>query len=480
MSSLQEPELLPAIYRVAELAEHRGNPLIEALPPFRTAEELLEHFGTYPQFDERERKLPAASRMLAVSRLNGYLEPLVAHFDVVEQIPLLIHSGYTYRNPTRPEYRKALVDLYRKSMAGKICPLRTSGPSTAPSFSLFGVSGAGKSSVVERTLSFYPQAIAHPQYGFSQVVWLKLDCPLDGSLKQLLNYFLYRIDMILGTEHTKMSKRATVDELLVDVARVAAQHHLGLLVVDEIQNLLEASGVGPAKMLNFFVTFANEVKIPIVVLGTPKAQRMLEPLFREARRVSDHGSVSWDRMELGDEWEFFLSELSQYQWTLTPVDISEAKLSKAIYFHTLGIRALVVRLFQLSQIQAIRDKSERISVALINKVVSEKFSLLSSALTALRSGDRDQVEKYEDLLTAGLSDLHSQVATVSKQTAVDEIRSNRKRIRAERVKTISNLISLGVDQKDAQRMVDDLFSSDAVNEDRRQRLMSKSPRMLQK
>lgn len=357
-------------------------------------------------------------------------------------------------------------------MAGQICPIQTSGPSTAPSFSLFGVSGVGKSSAVERTLSFYPQAIAHPQYGFSQVVWLKLDCPLDGSLKQLLNYFLYRIDTILGTEHSNTTRRTTVDELLVDVAKVASQHHLGLLVVDEIQNLLEASGVGPAKMLNFFVTFANEVKIPVVVLGTPKAQRMLEPLFREARRLSDHGSVSWGRMELGDEWEFFLSEISQYQWTLNPVDMSEAKLSEAIYFHTLGIRALVVRLFQLSQIQAIRDKSEKVSIALINKVVSEKFALLSPALTALRSGDLAQIEKYEDLLTAGLSDLHSQVTTVSKETAIAEIRKKKKRIRAERVKTISNLISLGVDQSEAQRLVDGLFSNDAVDDVRRQHIMS--------
>ena len=90
----------------------------------------------------------------------------------------------------------------------------------------------------------------------------------------------------MNTTYAELTKRAGVDELIVIVAKIAAKHHLGLFVVDEIQNLLVASGVGPAKMLNFFVTFVNVVKVPLFVLGTLKAQRFLRKLFREARRLS--------------------------------------------------------------------------------------------------------------------------------------------------------------------------------------------------
>jgi hypothetical protein len=460
--------VMPAEYRQGELPEYRGNPLIEAIPPFRTAKELMPFFGKYPHVGDTDRLLPPKLRMLAVLRLNDYLEPLHDQFDFVMQIETTILSGYVHRNPATSDYQKALIDLYRKSMAGSICPIQTFGPPTAPSCSLFGISGGGKSTVVERILSFYPQAISHPKYGFTQLVWLKLDCPLDGSLKQLLRILIQRIDEILGTTYAELNKRAGVDELVGLVAKIAAQHHLGLLVIDEIQNLLQASGVGPAKMLNFFVTLANDAKIPFCVVGTSRAKAFLETLFREARRLS--GSAFWDRMSPGKEWDYFLRALSKYQWTAKPVDLSEPKLSKVMYFHTQGIRDLVVRLSQLCQLRAIRDGSERVTALLINKVASEKFVLLEKPLNALRNGDPKKIADYEDLLSSGLLQLRSQVEADDKQGMLEQIEAKRK---SDRIRLISNLVKCGANEKEAQRIVDELFSSEVLNEARRDPIISK-------
>lgn len=460
-----------AEYRQGELPEYRGNPLIEAIPPFRTAKELMPFFGKYPYVGDTDRLLPPKLRMLAVLRLNDYLEPLYDQFDFLEQIELVILSGYVQRNPATSDYQKALIELYRKSMAGSICPIQTSGPPTAPSCSLFGISGGGKSTVVERILSFYPQAISHPKYGFIQLVWLKLDCPLDGSLKQLLCTLIRRIDEILGTSYAELTKRAGVDELVGLVAIIAAQHHLGLLVIDEIQNLLQASRVGPAKMLSFFVTLANDAKIPFCVVGTSKAKNFLETLFREARRLS--GSAFWDRMSPGRQWDYFLKRLSKYQWTTHSVDLSEPKLSKLVYFHTQGIRDLVVRLFQLCQLRAIRDGSERISARLIENVVSEKFVLLKKPLAALRSGDPDEIEKYEDLLSSGLLQLRSQADVGNGQSTQEQkLRAETKR-KSDRRRLLSNLMKLGVEEKEAQVAVDAVFSNETANQTRREQIFSR-------
>ena len=129
---------------------------------------------------------------------------------------------------------------------------------------------------------------------------------MDGSLKQLLGAILAKFDDMLGTSYRKSIGRGrTIDELILDVAKIAAQHHLGLLVIDEIQNLFDASGVGQAKMLNFFVTFANEAKIPVVTVGTTRALKLLEGTFGR-RGVGDHGTYIWDSLSLGAEWDFFL------------------------------------------------------------------------------------------------------------------------------------------------------------------------------
>jgi hypothetical protein len=317
-------------------------------------------------------------------------------------------------------------------------------------------------------LSFYPQLISHSApHSFYQIVWLKLDCPLDGSLKQLLRAFIGRIDHMLGTNYSEKTKAKTVgvDELVVLVAKIAAQHHLGLFVIDEIQNLLVAPGVGPAMMLNFFVTLANDAKIPFCVVGTSRAKTYLEALFRESRRLSGHGSAFWDRMIPGEEWDHFLKALSEYQWTAKPVDLSEPKLSKALYFHAQGIRDLVVRLSQLCQLHAIRDGSERISVALINEVASEKFVLLKKPLDALRSGDPKKVEQYEDLLSSGLLQLRSQVEAEDKQGVLEQIRTDEKKRKSDRIRLVSNLVKSGADERAAQRIVDALYSPEAGKEE---------------
>jgi len=451
-----ETELIPAFYRHSALPECAGNPLIEALPPLRTGEEMVPHFGRKPPFDETERLLPTTHRMLCVSRLNNYLVMMPTHAHIIEQIGLLIHSGYMHRNPTLPKFKKSLVEFYRQNMEGTIRAIESSGPSTAPSFSLFGVSGVGKSTAVERALSFYPQALSHVDHGILQLVWIKVDCPMDGSLKQLLISIIAKIDAILGTNHQQeIGRTSTIDKLILDVAKIAAQHHLGVLIVDEIQHLLDAPGIGPAKMLNFFVTFANEVKIPFAVLGTPKARKFFDTLFREARRLSDHGSTVWDRMAKGQDWDFFLKALWRYQW-LQKAESLTPELSDAMYTHTQGINALVVRLFQLVQLQAIRGKTERITAKLINKVAKEKFTLLRPALDALRSGHPDRIKNFEDLLADGIIQLNEQV-DLSKPAQA--LRLAEKRLNDERRRLTSNLLHIGQDPKCVGALVEKLFSS---------------------
>ncbi len=451
--------MFDAQYRSADLPEHAGNPLIEALPPFRQAGELIREFRNYPHITDDERKLPKEMRMMAVSRLNAYLEPLTCHLDVIDKIGLIVRAGYTHRNPLNDEYRKWLVRLYREAMKGKVRALGNATPSTAPSFALFGVSGVGKSTVIERALSFLPQLVRHEKHHFVQVVWMKLDCPLDGSLKQMLLGMLAKLDNMLGTPYRKSFGRSrTVDDLISDVAKVAAQHHLGVLVIDEIQNLLDASGVGQAKMLNFFVTFANEAKIPVVTVGTPRALSLLEGTFREARRVGDHGTYIWDSLSEDDEWSHFLEGLWKYQWTEQFAPLTQ-NLSACMYRHTQGIHALVVRLFQLSQLQAMNDKSECLSEELIDDVASNRFKLVAPMLDALRKGNKKAIEKYEDLLNKGLTELGKDVDREAKLSLLKEQSQSRNQSSAERLHTVSALIAMGFEQDRVQEAVNSLFDA---------------------
>ncbi|MBV5337365.1 MAG: ATP-binding protein, partial [Deltaproteobacteria bacterium] len=363
-----------------------------------------------------------------------------------------------HRNPAITDFRKAQINFYRQSMEGAIVPISLPKSSTAPSFSIFGVSGMGKSSIVERILSFYPQALNHPEHRLMQLVWLKVDCPLDGSLKQLLLSIITRFDEILGTTHGKvLTRRTEVDKLVLDVAKIATQHHLGVLVIDEIQHLLDAPGVGRAKMLNFFVTFANEVKVPFVIVGTPKAQRSLGIMFREARRLSDRGTIYWDRMKPGPEWDYFIGRMWPFQWTAKPTPLT-VELSKAMYFETQGITALTVRLYQLVQLEAIRSEKEVITKRLISEVASESFALLQPALRALRSGKKSQLALFEDFFDQCMDaiDTSLQDAPIQGPSIIPDANTSARSWSA--IKLKKNLEEMGVTPKRIAAIVDELQS----------------------
>jgi AAA domain len=348
-------------------------------------------------------------------------------------------------------------------MEGAIVPIKTPKPSTAPSFSIFGVSGMGKSSVVERILSFYPQALNHEDHRFLQLVWLKIDCPLDGSLKQLLLSIVAQIDRILGTSHgDEVTSRDGVDKLVLQVAKIAVQHHLGVLVIDEIQNLLDAPGVGLSKMLNFFVTLANEVKVPFVTVGTPKAERLLKTMFREARRVGDKGTINWDRMKLGQEWDYFIGFLWPFQWTAKPTPLTDG-LSEKLFAETQGITALAVRLYQLVQLEAIRSEKEVITKGLISKVASENFSLLKNALDALRKGKVSDIAAFEDFFDRCVDEIDEKLNDVSLQrtsTVPDANKANAKKAK-DRLK--GNLVDFGVPEKRAAAIAAEHYSHPNVD-----------------
>ncbi len=55
----------------------------------------------------------------------------------------------------------------------------------------------------------------------------------------------------------------------------AANHCIGVLVIDEIQRLSQARSGGAERMLNFFVQLINTIGVPVVLIGTYKARSLI-------------------------------------------------------------------------------------------------------------------------------------------------------------------------------------------------------------
>lgn len=387
------------------LPEYQNNPFIAKLPPLLSQREVFSTLASRPAFQDRERSYPAQIRKHCIMRLGRYFEPLERQFQLAERFGMLLRQGYIGRNPLTHDYIRHLQNGTDRIEAKSLdFPARHPIENTAASFALTGCSGIGKSKSIEKVLHQYPQCIQHTEpFSLIQIVWLKLDCPSQGSPKQLCINFFSAVDRLIGTNYLKWygSRRASVDEMMVHMAHIANLHALGALVIDEIQHLNKAK-IGSDALLNFLVTLVNTIGVPVILIGTLSAVPLLQENFRQARRASGLGSLIWDRMPQGKAWDYFIDKLWQYQWTSDFTPISP-EIRVALYDESQGILDIVVKLFMLAQLRAVdigdvRGTPERVTPQLLRKVAHEDFRIVRPMLDALRTNDIKALLRYDDLL----------------------------------------------------------------------------------
>ena len=403
-------ETQKAKYKDPVLAEYKNNPLIEALPALLSDSEILSDMREENlQFDPSEREMEAKYRIHCLARLSqDFYQPMPQLFDIESRISVSLRQGYRNRNPLEPGYKVLANEGYEAAVENREIRTVPGYKPNATGFTIIGVSGVGKSTAVERVLHMYPQVIQHEEYHgeplpLTQLVWLKLDCPYNGSLGGLCYSFFQTVDGILGThlfdEHKK--SKINVNSMLTSMVRVAHRYSLGVLVIDEIQHLSTA-GSGSEAMLNFFVTLVNTIGVPVILIGTPKAMPILQGEFRQARRGSGHGDLVWSRMKPGDEeWQLLVDSMWEYQWTRREVALTD-EIRDAIYQETQGIVVLAVILYILVQEDAILSERETFQIEDIHRVAKQKMVLVQPMLDALRKNDQKLIEKYPDIDTAFL------------------------------------------------------------------------------
>lgn len=254
----------------------------------------------------------------------------------------------------------------------------------------------GKTQALQRYMEWMPDVIRHPDSQRLQIPIIYVQCPHSGSTKDFARSILRAFDRLLGTSYDTENERATEETLIAIAAALMEQYFVGLLIIDEIQNLSHKKSGGREEFVDFFLQLFNVLNLSIIVIGTMKAAGVLQTTFRQARRASSMGTVVWERFKEKDKgWVRLLNSLWPYQWQTEPTPLTPEFVS-VLYDETQGITALLVRLLILVQHRAISLGLDRIKPGLIRQVAKENFSLLKEMLAALRSGNPARIAKYDD------------------------------------------------------------------------------------
>jgi hypothetical protein len=403
-----------AEYRDEEHPVYRGNPYIEALPAILSRQEAAEKMAYLPPYDPADRLLPSEIREDRASTVSFVRFPIAMHKELQARLSRLIRGGYAARNPRNPAFqaelraRRGALSVEGRGANVVVSTAGSVGPSpTATGMTLLGVTGIGKTAAIEMCLSLYPELIIHNEYKGraltqTQVVRLYLQCPSDGSILTLCNNFFLALDKVHASLPTPtryhaefMHGRPAIQRLIPAMANLAAQHGLGVLVLDEVQDL---NPRGSRAILSFLVQLVNTIGVPVVLLGGIDALPVLQSQFRQARRGASEGDMILDRAKPGQQWRSLCEAVWRYQYTREETPLTD-KLLDVLYEECQGITHYMVLGYKLAQCWAISSGRERITPGVIRGVFKDCMLQARPVLLELR--DQHIEENREALKRRG-------------------------------------------------------------------------------
>lgn len=404
-----------------------GNPLILALPAFTrfTISEISDAMSEAPDEDTAPAIVSGNANRSEISmelrkRHRRCFIPLATHIELQRSINEVLRAGYIDRNPVHREDIGNIKNIHVASdgvtVIGKRRKIRRTDPS---GLALIGCSGIGKSFAIENILALYDQVIYHEAHGFRQVVYLRVDFPADGKERSLYRAILTELDSILGTNLAEEYENAREGALLTAVVNALDVFHVGILVIDEFQNVLtfgKDSRLREQKF-NFMVSLSNMTRVPLVLVGTPAAYQFLHQRLRVARRAGV--ALEWTRPGPEDPiWIEFTNKL--WGWRVLDKDIPtmSQELRDALYDSCQGITDLAVRLFFLSQMHINKiAKPMHLMPDVIFTVFDRHFKTLRPFINELSEGlavADDWSPKYEAM--AGNFEKQAEKENVDEET----------------------------------------------------------------
>ncbi|EPY2271923.1 TniB family NTP-binding protein [Clostridium sporogenes] len=258
--------------------------------------------------------------------------------------------------------------------------------------------------------------------------------------------------------------------MILGMAHIVQIHALGMLVIDEIQHLAEANR-GKADVLNFLVTLENELKLPIIYIGTYKAmKKVLGGDFRQARRASGIGEVEWDILEENSEWDGFIETTWQFQWTRKKTEATE-EIKRLMYEKTMGITDRVIKLYIACQLQAILDGTEEVNKQTIIKVADKLMPLTRKMVDALRKRDLDKLRQFEDVNNIDIDSLveNTKLSFSERKELQEVLQSQKVKIKRKKNEVINNMLfivlQLGIPEEKAKVLVTEVMEEYGLHKD---------------
>ena len=223
-----------------------------------------------------------------------------------------------------------------------------------------------------------------------------------------------------------MKNGDSVDDLIRLVRKLMLKHNVGILVIDEAQNI--APNVATDKhnktlisnektSIKFIEEIFNRIGVPLFFIGTLSTLKLFGKDVTISRRTLIDGSLILLGADVeGDFWNRFFNQINLSQ-LLDGKHDPEDHLKRHLHTLTRGIPAIAISLMRatLTHMSKFDKGQQGVTIKALSHVFRQQFSALQKPLKALKN---EKYHLYEDL--APLADLVEINKEVSEQLAESE------------------------------------------------------------
>ena len=344
------------------------NDILYNIPKMKNGNELKDAIACLPEYDENIRYADVNTRLISLSDLYSIYIPSTMSIEIYNKLYLaLIQSMQKKFTQLSVKQRYENNKMIQKQMANGIL-------GGSDSFTIIGKSGIGKSSAINHAVSLITEnKLIEINYPYTKIIpCLTVQCPFDSSVKGLLLEILRMVDTILESDYyttVRTSRSATVD-MLIGMVSTIALNHIGLLIVDEIQNVV--SSKNGKNLIGALTQLINNSGISICMVGTPECTKFFEQAMQLARRSI---GLKYTNMQYDDYFRYFCKIIFSYQYVKNKTNIDES-IIEWLYNHTSGITSVVISLIHDAQEISILNGSEILNLETLNEAYNTRLSMM--------------------------------------------------------------------------------------------------------
>lgn len=264
----------------------------------------------------RQDSRPGPWKWEAVSdELKQVFVETEASLQIAQSFLSILRQGLKHRDPRLPENKKLVADMGRFKLKGLNFDELPARKSQAAAMVISGITGVGKSKVIERICELIPRLYVHPESPEAgwlrqhQLVYLVVHMSADGTPGAFVEQAFLDLDKAAKTSYCQqyLGQKISVARKMVAFMHALIVHSCGALIIEECQHENMMAGPSARLFQDYFLTMLN-YGIPIVIIGNPAGVKWMHQKAQNLRRAAAGGVfrldpiLNWKQDEWVHDW----------------------------------------------------------------------------------------------------------------------------------------------------------------------------------